>query len=234
MPMVWTTLPGYEACVTRVFQILLQREEVRNKYNPLLLDTDGIGRWRIIIEIARRMAEGEAPDPLATWQVVALNYEALFADPLDSFSRNSPPPAPRLSLPSKSEWDKALADSGSEHLLDQLFMSYSSRILWPSWEERRFPNTVLSRLQTIFLAIRRAGGKVLLFVNHFHRLLGGEQQPYSIDASSLLKPILARREIQLIGACMPDQYQQYSERDSAIARRLQELYIELDKEFQGS
>ncbi len=228
---VFSPLVGYEVSLARIFQILLQQEKIKNKCNPLLMDLDGMRRWRVVIEVVRRMAAGEAPDPLPTRQVIALNYEALFANVPASLSSHAFV-APQQPLPDESEWEVALGDSGSEDMVDQLFTKYFPRGLWPSLEEWNAPNVVLSRLQELFLAVRQAGGRILLFINHFHWLLGGEQQRYAIDASGLLKPVLARREIQLIGACTPAQYRQYIERDAAISRRLQECYIRSDEELQ--
>ena len=230
---LFSPLPGYETCITKVFQTLLQKEKTTNKYNPLLLDTDGVSRWRIIIEIARRIEANEAPDLLSARQVFALNYEALFAKSIDSshFNSNLYSTKPILPLFDKGEWNESLGNAASEEMIESLLAKYFSSLLWPSLEKWRAPGGVLSRLQKIFLTIRQMEGKVLLFINHFHRLLGGELSRYPIDASSLLKPILARREIQFIGACMPDQYQQYIEQDAAISRRLQEFHIKSDNEF---
>jgi ATP-dependent Clp protease ATP-binding subunit ClpC len=228
---VFSPLVGYEASVARIFQILLQQEKSRHKCNPLLMDLDGMRRWRVVMEVVRRMAAGEAPDPLPTRQVIALNYEALFANVPASLGSHAFV-APERPLPDESEWEAALADSGSEERLDQLFTKYFPRGLWPPLEEWNAPNEVLARLQALFLAVRQAEGRILLFIDHFHWLLGGEQHRYSTDASVLLKPVLARREIQLIGACTPAQYRQYIERDAAIERRLQECYLRSDEELQ--
>ena len=70
-------------------EILLRREKTNNKYNSLLLDLDGIQRWRVLTEVVRRMAVGEAPDPLPIQQVIGLNAEALLVDPLDGAVRYS-------------------------------------------------------------------------------------------------------------------------------------------------
>jgi ATP-dependent Clp protease ATP-binding subunit ClpA len=223
-------LGGYEASVARIFQILLRKEKSRHKYNPLLLDLDGMRRWRVVMEVVRRMAAGEAPEPFSTRQVIALNYEALFANVPASLNSHAFV-APQRPLPDESEWEAALADSGSEERLDQLFAKYFPKGLWPPLEEWNAPNVVLARLQALFLAVRQAGGQILLFVNHFHWLLGGEQHRYAIDASGLLKPVLARREIQLIGACTLAQYRQYIERDGAIECRVQECSIRSDEEL---
>ncbi len=74
----------------------------------------------------------------------------------------------------------------------------------------------------------------MLFVDHFHRLLGGEERRYPIDAANLLVPALARREIQIIGACTLAQYRQHIERFAAIEFRLQAICIESDDESEES
>ncbi len=97
---------------------------------------------------------------------------------------------------------------------------------WPDLEEWVAPNMVLERLQSIFVAMCQADGQVLLFVDHIHRLLGGEDQRYPIlDAANLLKPALARDQIQLMGACTLAQYRQHIERDAAMQRRFQEILM---------
>lgn len=214
--------------VARVFQILLRQEKGPNKYNPLLLDIDEGRRWRVVLEVVRRMATGEAPDPFPTQEVLALNYEALFARNAGS-EESHVFVAPKQSLFDESEWKDVLAESGSEEMLERLFMKY---FRWSSLEEWQAPNEVLARLQALFLAVRQAEGRILLFVNHFHWLLGGGPQGYSLDASNLLKPVLAGREGQFIGTCTPAQYRQYIERDAAIQRRFQEFDVRSDKELQ--
>jgi hypothetical protein len=138
----FSPLVGYEACVTRIFQILLR--PTRSKYNPLLLDSDEQRRLQVVTETVRRMAAGEAPEPLSTWQVVALNYEALFADlppsPEDPFSV-----APPIK---ETAQEMSLARSVAEDGLDRLF----SR---PTPEQRNASRVVFSRLQALFLAVRQ-------------------------------------------------------------------------------
>ncbi len=63
---------------------LLQILQRKHKCNLVLLDGDETKRWKIIIEAVRRMATGDAPDPLPKRLVIALDYEALLAEPSDS------------------------------------------------------------------------------------------------------------------------------------------------------
>ena len=219
--------------MARIFQILLRREKDNHLYNPLLLDLDEGRRWRVVSEVVRRIAAGEAPGSCPIREVIALNYEALFAKDAAPHRRRVMVESQRPS-PDDSEWELALADAASDEMFEQFVTKYFSGNLWSSLEEWNPPNEVLSRLQELFLAVRQSEGQILLFVDQFHWLVGGDQQPYHIDASGLLKPVLARREIQLIGACTPAQYQQYIERDAAISRRMQEFEVRSDEDLQVS
>lgn len=226
---IFPPLVGYEKCMTRVFGILLRKEKMNSKYNPLLLDVDGIQRWRVLSEVVRRMAVGEAPDPLPTQQVIGLNVEALLVDRLDA----TPTPASGIVtgvVPGERPWDAALAESASKDRGEVVFAGEE----WPSLEKWSAPPDVMrSRFRAFFLAVRQFEGQVVVFVNDFHRLVGGEWQRYPVDEAPLLKPLLARREIQLIGACTPAQYHQSIERDAAIARRMQEFDVRSDEELRG-
>lgn len=71
--------------------------------------------------------------------------------------------------------------------------------------------------------MRQAEGAFILFVDHFQCLVGSDTDDYSIDTANLLVPVPARRQIQLIGACSLEHYQQYIERDAAFQRRFQEI-----------
>ncbi len=203
--------------MSRIFQILLRQGN--SKYNPLLLDADEQRRVLIVTEAVRQMAAGNAPEPLPTWQVVALNYEALFT--FLPASLEDPFSVAQQSEETAQEGD--LARFSPEKGADRLF----SR---PTLQQRNVSQIVFSRLQALFLAVRQTEGRVVLFVDHFHRLLGGEEQRYPIDAANLLIPALARHAIQIIGACTLAQYRQHIERFAAIEFRLQAICIESDDE----
>ncbi|MBI5025741.1 MAG: ATP-dependent Clp protease ATP-binding subunit [Nitrospirae bacterium] len=67
---------------------------------------------------------------------------------------------------------------------------------------------------------------VILFVDEMHTLVGAGAAEGSIDASSMLKPALSRGEIQCIGATTPDEYRKYIEKDGALERRFQPIYLQ--------
>jgi hypothetical protein len=165
------------------------------------------------------MLVGDAPEPFCQRQVIALNYEALFSNLSEDDALNRREQSKQRPSSLEEKLAEAAPDSAEAWaVLDELFHR-------PSLEEWIAPTKALARLQAMFVAIYQASGAFLLFVDHFHRLLGGERENYPIDATSVLKPALARGQIQLIGACTPVQYRQYIERDAAMQRRCQEMVL---------
>jgi ATP-dependent Clp protease ATP-binding subunit ClpC len=81
------------------------------------------------------------------------------------------------------------------------------------------------RLKIVMKEIVQADN-IILFVDELHTLIGAGAAEGSIDASSMLKPALSRGEIQCIGASTPDEYRKYIEKDRALERRFQPIYIQ--------
>ena len=211
----FSPLAGQEAVVDRAFQILLRK----NKSNPMLLDLNEARRFAVMAEVVRCMAVGKAPDSLRTKQVIALDFEALFANLSDDTLLRQERIKQRQATLAEI-WARIEQETDEEW-----FERVGNIPLWPQPEEWIAPNLALERLQTVFLAMHHAPNTFLLFVNHFHQLVGGEGNAYQINAFNILKPMLARRQIQLIGACTLEQYRQYIERDTALQRRFQEIVL---------
>ena len=76
------------------------------------------------------------------------------------------------------------------------------------------------------LAEVKNDGKVLLFLDELHTIIGAGGAEGAIDASNILKPSLARGEIQLIGATTIDEYRKYIEKDAALERRFQPVMVD--------
>ena len=81
------------------------------------------------------------------------------------------------------------------------------------------------RIKKVLAEVRRAGN-VLLFVDELHTIIGAGGAEGAIDASNILKPALARGEIQMIGATTMEEYRKYIEKDAALERRFQPVIVE--------
>ena len=82
------------------------------------------------------------------------------------------------------------------------------------------------RLKTVLDEVKDAGGQIILFIDEMHTLIGAGASEGSMDASNLLKPALARGELHCIGATTLDEYQKYVEKDAALQRRFQPVYVD--------
>ncbi|MDX2074490.1 MAG: ATP-dependent chaperone ClpB [Alphaproteobacteria bacterium] len=82
------------------------------------------------------------------------------------------------------------------------------------------------RLKAVLNEIHAAEGEVVLFIDELHTLVGAGKTDGAMDASNLLKPALARGDLHCIGATTLDEYRKYIEKDAALARRFQAVFIE--------
>jgi ATP-dependent Clp protease ATP-binding subunit ClpB len=83
------------------------------------------------------------------------------------------------------------------------------------------------RLKTVLREVTESNGQVVLFIDELHTVVGaGSNQQGSMDAGSLLKPMLARGELRCIGATTLDEYRKYIEKDAALERRFQQVYVD--------
>ncbi len=82
------------------------------------------------------------------------------------------------------------------------------------------------RLKAVLKEIEEAQGTVILFIDELHTLVGAGAAEGSMDASNMLKPALARGELRAIGATTLSEYQKYIERDAALERRFQPVYVD--------
>ncbi|MDC0395079.1 ATP-dependent chaperone ClpB [Alphaproteobacteria bacterium] len=81
------------------------------------------------------------------------------------------------------------------------------------------------RLKSVISEVQSRDGEVILFIDEMHQLVGAGKTDGAMDASNLLKPALARGELHCIGATTLDEYRTYVEKDTALARRFQPVYV---------
>ena len=89
----------------------------------------------------------------------------------------------------------------------------------------KFRGEFEERLKGVLSEIQAAAGEVIIFIDELHTLVGAGKADGAMDASNMLKPALARGELHCVGATTLDEYRKYIEKDAALARRFQSVFV---------
>ena len=90
----------------------------------------------------------------------------------------------------------------------------------------KFRGEFEERLKSVLEEIEAANGQIILFIDEMHTIVGAGASEGSMDASNLLKPALARGDMHCVGATTLDEYRKYVEKDAALARRFQPVFVD--------
>lgn len=119
--------------------------------------------------------------------------------------------------------NRIIAGDVPESLLNKKLLSLDMGALMAG---AMFRGQFEDRLKAVLKGVKDANGAIILFIDELHTMVGAGKGEGSMDAGNLMKPMLARGELHAMGATTLDEYRQYIEKDPALARRFQPVFVD--------
>ncbi|CAI6001788.1 unnamed protein product [Closterium sp. NIES-64] len=198
---------GRIAQIERVTQILGRR----TKNNPCLIGEPGVGKTAIAEGLAQRIASGDVPETLEGKKVVTLDLGLLVAG--TKYRGEFEERLKKLMDEIKQAGDIIL-------FIDEVVTLDMGLLVAGTKYRGEFEE----RLKKLMDEIKKADD-IILFIDEVHTLIGAGAAEGAIDAANILKPAMARGELQCIGATTIDEYRKHIEKDPALERRFQPVQV---------
>ncbi len=205
---------GRKKEIERIIQILSRR----TKNNPVLIGDPGVGKTAIAEGLAIDIAEGRVPDTLKDKVLYTLDMGSLLAG-----AKYRGEFEERIKQVIDEVVKKGNMGRVPDTLKDKVLYTLDMGSLLAG---AKYRGEFEERIKQVIDEVVKKGN-IVLFIDEMHTIIGaGATGEGSIDASNILKPCLARGEIQVIGATTIDEYRKHVEKDSGLERRFQSVLIE--------
>lgn len=197
----------FDNVIEKIFEVMSRK----NKHVPIIIENDNFNCQQVLLEMVALMDKGKVPATFSSRDLISLDFNALFDEASDENDS-------LLTIDNGLSADNTIITG-----IDTTNNSLERLILWPTLQKLVTHDKVLNRLRSIFLEIAQAPEFYILYIDHFYRLMGVKVDDFSFDASTLLKPALARDHLPLLGSCTLEQYNQYISKDIVTRHHYQKI-----------
>ncbi|HEV7842426.1 MAG TPA: AAA family ATPase, partial [Pyrinomonadaceae bacterium] len=191
---------GRDDEIRRTIQVLSRR----TKNNPVLIGEPGVGKTAIVEGLAQRIISGDVPDTLKHMRIVALDLGSMLAG-----------------AKYRGEFEDRLKNVLKEI---ESFNKAAERAREARTQASAKAALNGEPLGAVINALKDSP-QIILFIDEMHTLVGAGAAEGAIDASNMLKPALARGELRCVGATTLAEYKKHIEKDAALERRFQQVYV---------